>query len=120
MTRKSLAIVNAKAPFSSVNGKDALDVALIFGAYEQAVSLFFQGDGVWQLMPDQYAVEISAKDYLKTFAALEFYDIEHVYVCQHSLTQRGLDKRFVVDNVTVLEPLQFSAQLHQHQRILRF
>jgi tRNA 2-thiouridine synthesizing protein C len=120
MTRKSLAIVNAKAPFSSVNGKDALDVALIFGAYEQALSLFFQGDGVWQLMPDQSAQAIDAKDYLKTFAALEFYDIEHIYVCQHSLSQRGLDKVFSIDNVIVLDPEDFCAQLHLHQHIFRF
>ena len=44
-TTKSIAIVNTQAPFSSATGKEALDAALIFGSFEQAISLFFIGDG---------------------------------------------------------------------------
>jgi tRNA 2-thiouridine synthesizing protein C len=40
--KAGLAIINSKAPYSSYFGKDALDVALIFGSYEQKVSLFFK------------------------------------------------------------------------------
>ncbi len=38
---KSLAILNSKAPYGSSAGKDALDIALVFGSFEQPVSLFF-------------------------------------------------------------------------------
>ena len=118
---KTIAIINAKAPFSSANGRDALDAALIFGSYEQEVSLFFQGDGVWQLIDKQNPSLIQNKDYLKTFAALEFYDIENIYLCQHSLAERGLESNeFNIDNVNVLDKLQFSDKLHQHNVILRF
>ena len=54
-TVKTLAIINAKAPYSDNAGKDALDIALIFGSFEQPVSLFFQGDGVYQLIDEQQA-----------------------------------------------------------------
>ena len=118
---KNIAIINAKAPFSSANGRDALDLALIFGSYEQATSLFFQGDGVWQLIDNQNADLINNKNYLKTYSALEFYDIEDIYICQQSLIERGLaDNQFHIDNVKVLTKKEFSGILHQHQTIFRF
>ncbi|AOW75561.1 sulfur oxidation protein DsrF [Colwellia sp. PAMC 20917] len=118
--KKSVAIVNASAPFSAANAKDSLDVALIFGSYEQAISLYFQGDGVYQLIAKQQPEFIQQKDFLKTLAALKFYDIENIYVCQHSLTQRGLANDFSIENVAVLDRAEFSISLHQHQSILRF
>ncbi len=115
-----LAIINSKAPFSSVYGKDALDIALIFGSFEQKVSLFFQGDGVYQLIDNQDGSLLSIKDYLKTFAAFEFYDIEDIYVCQQSLANRQLDESFHIEGVNVLQSIEFSEALNQHAHILRF
>lgn len=117
---KSIAIVNTQAPFSTATGKEALDAALIFGSYEQATSLFFLGDGVFQVIGDQNASAIEIKDYLKTFSALEFYDIENIYVCQQSLIERDLAETFHVDNVQVLATEEFSQRLHQHNMIYRF
>lgn len=119
-TDKSLAILNSKAPYGSSAGKDALDIALVFGSFEQPVSLFFQGDGVWQLAQGQNGAIVSVKDYLKTFAAFEFYDIEQVYVCQASLIERNLANTFHIDAVQVLDSQAFAAQLTSHNAILRF
>jgi tRNA 2-thiouridine synthesizing protein C len=118
--KAGLAIINSKAPYSSHFGKDALDVALIFGSYEQKVSLFFQGDGVYQLIARQDTSLLSIKDYLKTFAAFEFYDIEHIYACQQSLLNRKLEPSFHITDVQVLASTEFSAALDQHQHVLRF
>jgi tRNA 2-thiouridine synthesizing protein C len=115
-----LAIINSKAPFSSNHGKDALDVALIFGSFEQKVSLFFQGDGVYQLLANQNGSMVSIKDYLKTFSAFEFYDIEDIYVCQQSLVNRQLNETFHIDNVQVLTSIDFGIVLNRHQHVLRF
>ena len=115
-----LAIINSKAPFSSNYGKDALDVALIFGSFEQKVSLFFQGDGVYQLIANQDASLVSIKDYLKTFSAFEFYDIEDIYVCQQSLVNRQLDEAFHINDVQVLTSVEFGKALNRHQHVLRF
>ena len=117
---KTLAILNARAPYSNCAGKDALDIALIFGSFEQPVSLFFQGDGVWQLTSGQDGALISAKDYLKTFAAFEFYDIEEVYVCETSLAARNLSLNFHIESVQVLKQTQFTDKLASHQTVLRF
>ena len=119
-TEKSLAIVNASAPFSQANAKDSLDIALIFGSYEQAVSLYFQGDGVYQLIAGQQPESIQQKNFLKTFAALEFYDINNIYICRNSLKERNLPDNFCIDNIQVLSLDEFATSLHQHQSILRF
>lgn len=115
-----LAIINSKAPFGSTFGKDALDIALIFGSFEQPVSLFFQGDGVFQLLSGQDGGLIAIKDYLKTFSAFEFYDIENVYVCQKSLFDRQLQQDFHIEAVKVLTHEDFAKTLKKHQHILRF
>ncbi len=120
MADKTIAIINTQAPFSSADGKEALDAALIFGSYEQATSLFFLADGVFQVLGDQNASSIEIKDYLKTFSALAFYDIDNIYVCQQSLTERNLTANFHIDNVQVLTSEEFSQRLHQHNVIYRF
>jgi tRNA 2-thiouridine synthesizing protein C len=117
---KLTAILNAKPPYSNTAGKDALDIALIFGSFEQSPSLFFQGDGVWQLAQGQDGAIISVKDYLKTFAAFEFYDIENIYICQESLIQRNLSTDFTIDDVQVLAKNEFAEKLATHHTILRF
>lgn len=117
---KLTAILNSKAPYSNTAGKDALDIALIFGSFEQPTSLFFQGDGVWQLMQGQNGTIISVKDYLKTFAAFKFYDLENIYVCQESLIQRGLTDNFHIDQVQVLARDEFAEKLALHHTVLRF
>lgn len=117
---KALAIINSKAPFSHTHGKDALDIALIFGSFEQGISLFFQGDGVYQLIDKQDASLISVKDYLKTFSAFEFYDIEDIYVCQSSLIERKLLTDFHIKDAQLVTTEDFALQLKKHKSILRF
>ncbi len=117
---KLTAILNSKAPYSNTAGKDSLDIALIFGSFEQPTSLFFQGDGVWQLIQGQNGDIVSVKDYLKTFAAFEFYDIENIYICQESLTQRRLATNFHIEQVQVLAKQEFAEKLASHHTVLRF
>lgn len=116
---KKIAILNSSSTINEAS-KEALDAALIFGSYEQPTSLFFQGEGVRQLLKHQDIQSIKVKDYLKTMSALEFYDIENIYVCQTSLNERGLAEDFHLENVQVLSAVNFSQKLHQHQVILRF
>lgn len=116
---KKIAILNASSTISEAS-KEALDAALIFGSYEQPTSLFFQGEGVRQLINHQSLETLKVKDYLKTMAALEFYDIENIFLCKKSLEDRGLTEDFHIDNVQVLPVDAFSDKLHQHDIILRF
>lgn len=117
---KSIALLQSRAPLSQSNAKDALDCALIFGAFEQSISLFFHDDAVWQLMTEQNPNLINVKDFLKTFAALEFYDIENIYICKSSLITRKLPHDFHIDNVRILNKAEFSETLLAHTVVFRF
>ena len=116
---KSVAILNSSSP-TQQSAKEGLDVALIYGSYEQPISLFFQGEGVRQLVGNQQLANIHIKDFLKTMSAFEFYDIEDIYLCEQSLNERLLTNEFHINNVQVLSPDLFSEKLHEHQVILRF
>lgn len=118
---KQIAIINCHSPFSLPVGRESLDLALIFGAYEQNVSLFFIGDGVFQLKKDQHGEVIESKDFLKTFAALPFYDIENIYICRDSIKNRGIDKTdLLLTNINLLSTSEISAIIHQHKVIYKF
>ncbi|MFQ3236103.1 MAG: tRNA 2-thiouridine synthesizing protein C [Paraglaciecola sp.] len=116
MSPISIAIVNKSAPYGQANGQESLDLAIAAANFGQAVSLFFIDDGVFQLLIAQAAQQIDARNYSKTFAALTFYDIDDIYVCQQSLTQRNLTPDDLCIPVKVLsaEPLQKLLALHQH------
>jgi len=117
---KSLAILNVSAPFAQPNAKDALDIALIMGSYEQETHLYFKGDGVWQLVDKQKPELINVKNFLKTFSAFEFYELDHVYICKESLIERNLTTDFHIENVHVLDNSSFSQSLRQHHVVLKF
>ena len=119
-SNKSIAILSTRGPFARSNAKESIDVALIFGSYEQNTHLFFQGDGVYQLMAEQQAEKINVNNFLKTFAAFHFYDLDKVYVCKKSLEERSLLENFHIENVHVLNTIEFSQALHQHQMIFNF
>ena len=117
---KRIAIINSRPAFGNNAGKDALDLALILGSYEQQVSIFFHDDGVFQLQKNQQTELVNQKNYLKTFGAFELYDIEHIYACEQSLISRKLSCEFSIDTVSVLSQQRFNDILAEHDVILQF
>ncbi len=117
---KKYAIINTSSSFNSSNGKDSLDAALILASYEMPVSLFFVGDGVYQVQAQQNAEAIAAKDYIATFKALGFYDIKDIFVCQQSLTERSLTTNFVVASAKTLTTSEIKQQLLNFDVVLTF
>lgn len=114
------AIVNQSAPYGSAKGLESLDMALALSNFGQTVSLFFVDDGVWQLVNQQTPENINAKAYFKTFAALEFYDIENVYVCENSLQQRNLTTKQLCVPCQLLKPKALTNTLSQHNQVMVF
>lgn len=116
---KKYAIINTSSTFDDIRGKEALDAALILGSYEMEVSLFFIGDGVYQTLPHA-PKSIKAKDYVSTFKALEFYDIESIYVCEESLQQRRLPSEINIPNSILCSSNQMQSLLTNFDVILTF
>lgn len=116
----SIALVNKTAPYGQANGQESLDLALAAGSFGQDIRLYFIEDGVFQLLAKQSPGCIDAKNYSKTFAALTFYDIEHIYVCRDSLKARSLEPKNLCIEVEVLSKNELQQHLSLHQHILSF
>ena len=96
---KNILVLHTHSGLNSLAGKEALDLSLIFGSYEQNVSVLFYDLGVTQALAHQDPELISQKDYLSTIKALDIYDIEQVYACQQSLIKLSLDSHELIDGI---------------------
>lgn len=115
-----IALINKSAPYGTSNGQEGLDMALAMSNFAQDVSLFFIEDGVFQLLNNQQAATINAKAYHKTFAALEFYDIENIYVCQQSLLQRNIQPSDLCIQVSLTQPQDMAELIAAQRHVMVF
>lgn len=96
---KNILIIHTQSALNTLQGKEALDLSLIFGAFEQDVNVIFYQQGVTQTLAKQNAVNLGQKDYLATIKALEIYDIENVFACETSLSEYGLQNNELISGI---------------------
>lgn len=101
-TRKKILFILQRAPYGTATAREALDAALAAAAFEQDVQLLFSGDGIWQLLPDQQPDAINSKDISKMLQALDYYDINKIFVDTVSLAERQLDTAQLAIPVTTV------------------
>ncbi|MEP0357211.1 sulfurtransferase complex subunit TusC [Paraglaciecola sp.] len=116
----TIAIINQSAPYGTSHGQESLDMAMAMSNFGQDVSLFFIEDGVLQLLSKQAPENIDAKTYHKTFPALEFYDIDNIYVCKQSLKSRGIKVSELCIDITLIELHELPTLLACQQHVMSF
>ncbi|MER0132321.1 sulfurtransferase complex subunit TusC [Klebsiella pneumoniae] len=118
---KRVAFVFSSAPHGSAAGREGLDALLATSALTDDIGVFFVGDGVFQLLPEQRPGAVLARDYIATFKLLSLYDIDQCWLCADSARERGLGSAtpWVVD-VECPAPDALRARLHEFDVILRF
>ncbi|GAB3003292.1 sulfurtransferase complex subunit TusC [Psychrosphaera aestuarii] len=107
MNIKSVLVIHTTPTFNDLQGKEALDLSLILGSYEQDVAVVFYKQGVFQTLAHQDAESISQKDYISTIKALDIYDIDKVYAHSDSLNQFGLTDNERLSNIETIEHSDF-------------
>ena len=120
MAEKKIGILNRCLPHGSAQGRESLDLTLALSAFNESLSLFFIGDGVYQLVDGHSPEEILQKHYQPLFKMLEMYDVENIYVCNASLKQRCLTSDMLMINATLLDAQQLQAKLAQQDQLLSF
>ncbi len=90
MTSKRILLICRKAPYGNALAKEALDIALAAGAFDQELAIAFIGDGVWQLLDQQDSNGIQQKNQQKLLSAFELYGINESYVESEALAQRQI------------------------------
>ena len=117
---KSLALINRSGPQGNLDGRESLELVLASASYDTPLAVFFIGDSLYQLLPDQQAELSGAKNYSKMFGLLELYDVETIYFCAESLRQRGLSPDELLLNAEVLTQGEINEKLSQYDYVLSF
>lgn len=113
---KSFLVICNQSPFVDVSLKESLDMALIFAAIDQEVSLLLQGNALFGLLAGQSIDTLCLKNYLKAFGTLALYDIDQIYVCAQSLEELNLkESQFAFDVIALDESEKRELLTKQHQ-----
>ncbi|WP_435235683.1 sulfurtransferase complex subunit TusC [Psychromonas sp. PT13] len=120
MNEKKIGIINRCGPHGTASGRESLDLSLALSAYNESLSLFFIGDGVYQLVKGHSTNQILQKNYQPLFKMLEMYDVENIYVCSESLQQRHLDTKLLLIEVSFLETEDLQIKLAEQDQLLSF
>jgi len=118
---KKLLFISRHAPYGSSLGKDALDAVLASSAYDQQLSLLFMDDGVFQLLNNQSATEISQKSFSSLLPVLPLYEINSIYVHYESLEKRHITiNELVLDSVQIIDSTAVCSLLAKQDQLLSF
>ncbi|MBT4087186.1 MAG: sulfurtransferase complex subunit TusC [Deltaproteobacteria bacterium] len=110
--------VMRRAPHGTIYTYEGLEMVLITAAYEQDISIAFIDDGVYSLIKDQDTEDLQIKGFVKTFKALEDYEVEKLYVDHHSLTERGLKTSDLIVDVEVLGSTEIGKIMEEQDVII--
>lgn len=106
------------APYGSSRARDALDLAMALGAFEQAVSLLLMDDAVLMLLPDQDPSPAVSKNLFKVSGALQTFGVSAVLADAEALEKRGLAAADLPDDVTVLGTAELAETFARHRLVL--
>jgi tRNA 2-thiouridine synthesizing protein C len=118
--QSKLMFVMRKAPHGSIYAYEGLEVILISGAYEQDISVLFIGDGIYALKKGQDTTELAIKGFMKTYTALDGYDITKIYADRQSMEERGLTPEDLIIDVEVLEAPEIARLMSEQHALFPF
>ena len=115
-----IAVLFRNAQHGVSAGREGLDAVLACTALTDEISVFFIGDGVYQLMAGQQPAAVLARDYTPTFKLFGLYDIEQVFLCRESLVERQLMAEQLLFPVQILSRAEIQSRLQAHSVRLVF
>lgn len=118
--RKSLLVVSRHAHPGSSLPRSALDTALAAAAFDQPVTLLFQGEGVMQLLSAQDSRAVGVRNLRKVIDSLPLYEIETVFVDAAAAASFGLAGDSLPAGAQWLDAVGMRALLARHDHVLGF
>jgi tRNA 2-thiouridine synthesizing protein C len=115
---KDFMFVMRRAPHGTIYTYEGLEMVLITAAYEQDITIAFIDDGVYALIKHQDTDDLQIKGYVKTFTALEDYEVEKLYVDRQSLEERGLSKEDLIVDVEILESAEIGKLMEEQDVVI--
>jgi len=117
---KRIGIVDRNMPHGTSTAREALDLTLAMSAFNESLSLFFIGDGIYQLLSQHNTEHILQKDFQPMFKMLDLYDVENIYVCQASLAERGISVEQLVIKTQLLSAEDIKRLLAEQDQLMSF
>ena len=120
MSGKSILIHLNSAPFGSSNAKEALDLVLAGGTFEQDIKFLLSNDACYLLLENQQPGEIHQKHIRKMMGALAIYGVETIFVDQADAVTRGIPLNECTLNTTKLNKAEVVDMIKQADIVIRF
>ncbi|HGO5857270.1 TPA: sulfurtransferase complex subunit TusC [Mannheimia haemolytica] len=123
MKKYKLAFLFTQPPFGSAVSREGLDALLAASAFcdEQEIAICFINDGVFNLIADQQPEKLLQKDHISTFKLLELYDLTESFICQESVSLRGLDNAdWLLPMLQFKTHAEMIALLNQAEKVMIF
>lgn len=117
-SERRILVLCRSAPYGSSRARDAIDLAMALGAFDQAVSLLLMDDGVLMLLPEQDPAPGLSKNLIKLTRALETFGVSAVMADADALEKRGLAAADLPQDVRILDAAQLAETFAQHQLVL--
>ncbi|XBC39689.1 MAG: sulfurtransferase complex subunit TusC [Buchnera aphidicola (Chaetogeoica yunlongensis)] len=119
--KKNISFVFSCVPHGISYGREGLDLLLSISLIHSNISVFFIGDGIFQLFRFQKPEVILSRNYLPSFKILPLFGITKFYLCKQSLKDRGvfLNKDFILD-ISILSSSKIRMKLNDSNLIINF
>lgn len=111
MKSQAISIVITTPPHGSDAANQALDTALACAAFDQQVTVIFQDDGIWQLLPQPTDSPLGDKSLLAQFKLMELYGVTAVQICSDSLKMAGLSAEQLALPAQAMSRAELAAEL---------
>lgn len=109
------------APYGTIYEQEAIEAMIMFGAYEQDISVAFINDGVFSLKKGQDTSLLGKKNFSMTYMVLkDDFEINHIYVEKESLEERAMAEADLITEVEVLDRKALRKKMDEMKALLPF
>lgn len=116
---KKILFVQQRPPYGSLFGQEGLDAILMGSAFVKC-SVYFSGDGLFQVLRNQKPDDLHLKNYSVTYEALKDYGVTSLYASEDDMRTRCVLVEDLLVPVEVLSNHQITEVFAQHDVILSF
>lgn len=118
MATKRILYLLQSSPYGTLGAQEGLDALLAGSIFDQDISVLFHGNGVYQLFGEQSPG--FTRSIHRQLKSLGMYDIENIFVCAHSLAERGVDQQSLAIGAQALTQAEIMRLLRKQDHILAF
>jgi tRNA 2-thiouridine synthesizing protein C len=118
-SNKRILFIASRSPYADERAQELLDMLLVCSTFGADVSVLFDGDGLWQLLPDQASDQIGRRSIAAQLSSLPLFDVDRIYADAKQLAQLPLPATELCLPCQPLSSLELTMLITQHEHIVR-